>query len=287
MKTIPIRKISTGYTELNVPGQFSIRKIVDVLKGKDIVHDLHKHDFFLILALEKGEGIHEIDFVEYKLKDSSVFILRPGQVHMLTMKAKCTGFIIEFDSAFYQPENFVTVQRWKKAVGKNYCKIEAKRFKKLYSVLFSILDEYNEMQDGYVDAIKANIELFFIDYVRQSNNQGSSKKVEVNYTQERYEELLSLLDQNICSTKNASQYASLMNLSLFQLNSITKSSVDKSVSELINEQIILESKRHLLATSNQINQIAYHLGYEDVSYFIRFFKKHTGHTPEAFRYNFK
>jgi AraC family transcriptional regulator, transcriptional activator of pobA len=43
----------------------------------------------------------------------------------------------------------------------------------------------------------------------------------------------------------------------------------------------------LLATPNQIKDVADHLGYEDVSYFIRFFKKHTGHSPEAFRRNFK
>ncbi|HEX8279287.1 MAG TPA: helix-turn-helix domain-containing protein [Segetibacter sp.] len=36
-----------------------------------------------------------------------------------------------------------------------------------------------------------------------------------------------------------------------------------------------------------MNQIADHLGYEDVSYFIRFFKKHTGYSPEAFRYNYR
>jgi AraC-like DNA-binding protein len=78
-------------------------------------------------------------------------------------------------------------------------------------------------------------------------------------------------------------YADLLNLSSYQLNAITKATLGKTCSELINEFIILEAKRTLLATSNQVNQIAYHLGYEDVSYFIRFFKKHTGYSPEAFR----
>ena len=61
----------------------------------------------------------------------------------------------------------------------------------------------------------------------------------------------------------------------------------KTVSALINEQIILEAKRYLLATSGQVKDIADQLGYEDVSYFIRFFKKQTGYSPEAFRKNFK
>jgi AraC family transcriptional activator of pobA len=51
--------------------------------------------------------------------------------------------------------------------------------------------------------------------------------------------------------------------------------------------VILEAKRCLLATSNQVNQTAYRLGYEDVSYFIRFFKKQTGYSPEAFRNSFR
>jgi AraC family transcriptional regulator, transcriptional activator of pobA len=61
----------------------------------------------------------------------------------------------------------------------------------------------------------------------------------------------------------------------------------KTAADLIDDHILLESKRYLLASSNQVNQIAYRLGYDDVSYFIRFFKKHTGHTPEMFRQNFR
>jgi AraC-like DNA-binding protein len=79
----------------------------------------------------------------------------------------------------------------------------------------------------------------------------------------------------------------MLNLSNYQLNAITKTTLGKTCSEVIDEYIILESKRNLLATSNQVTQIAFHLGYEDVSYFIRFFKKHTGYSPEAFRNNFR
>lgn len=75
MKAIPIKRISSSYTELNQVGQVSIRRIKDVLKGKDIVHDLHKHDFYLILALETGDGVHEIDFASYKLHNYSIFLL--------------------------------------------------------------------------------------------------------------------------------------------------------------------------------------------------------------------
>jgi AraC family transcriptional regulator, transcriptional activator of pobA len=79
----------------------------------------------------------------------------------------------------------------------------------------------------------------------------------------------------------------MMNLSVYQLNAITKATLSKTCSDLITQQIILEAKRCLLATSHQVNQTAYRLGYEDVSYFIRFFKKQTGYSPEAFRHIYK
>jgi YesN/AraC family two-component response regulator len=51
--------------------------------------------------------------------------------------------------------------------------------------------------------------------------------------------------------------------------------------------VILEAKRQLLATHQRINQIAASLGYEDSSYFIRFFRKLSGYPPDVFRQKFR
>src|SRR5690349_10239217 len=115
MKTIPIRHIASTHKEQPSTGRFSIRDLAQVLNGKDLLHELHKHDFYFILALEKGHGIHEIDFVRYDIHDNTVFILRPGQVHQLQLTAGSTGFLLEFDTSFYQPKNSPAEQRWKKA----------------------------------------------------------------------------------------------------------------------------------------------------------------------------
>ena len=287
MKTIPVRHIVSSLLEENNPGRFSIRDITRVLNGKDMVHSLHKHDFFFVLAVQKGKGIHEIDFVQYPVHDHCIFILRPGQVHQLELNVGCTGFLMEFDLSFYQPKNTITEHRWKKASSKNYCEVEASRFMRLHAILENVFNEFALKNEGYQEAIKANLDLFFIEFIRQSRDPKSISKTETGYAQERFEELVHLLEKNISSMKNVSDYSDMLNVSSYQLNSITKASVGKTVSEMINEQIILEAKRYLLATANQIKEVADHLGYEDVSYFVRFFKKHTGHTPETFRKNFK
>ena len=105
--------------------------------------------------------------------------------------------------------------------------------------------------------------------------------------QERLDKFLELVEANVSTHKKVSEYADMLNLSAYQLNAITKRAVGKTSSDIIDEYIILESKRYLLATSNQVNQIAYQLGFDDVSYFIRFFRKHTGQTPDSFRNNLR
>jgi AraC-like DNA-binding protein len=286
MKDIPIRKINTHLNDPVVTGRFKIRTVVDILNGKDLMHDLHRHDFFFLLALQNGNGKHEIDFTEYEVQNNSIFILRPGQVHQLQLKAGSTGFLAEFDTAFYHPKDKLANQRLVKAGNKNFCAFEAERFKKLQDILASIYNEYIVKQEGFIEVIKANLDIFFIEFIRQSVNPNEISKKGSTYTQERFEEFVELTSTHITTHKQVSQYADLLNLSTYQLNAITKASVGKSASELINDQIVLEAKRYLRATPNQVKDIADHLGYEDISYFIRFFKKHTGYSPEAFRKNF-
>jgi len=238
-----------------------------MLAGNDMVQELHRHDFFYLLALKKGKGTHAIDFIPYEVSDNTIFFMRPGQVHQLILKTGSKGYLMAFKAGFYTTKDTT-----------NYYQPGAEGFKKLYSLLSYIFQEYTKQQKNYQRVIKANLEIFFIEVLRL---QGKSNTP--TYAQERLEEFLSLLEIHIAEHKQASQYAEMLHLSPYQLNAITKATLGKTCSELINEHIILESKRYLLATTEQVNQVAWHLGYEDVSYFIRFFKKHTGYSPEAFR----
>jgi AraC-like DNA-binding protein len=287
VKHIPLRHIDKTQSETTPSGSFRIRAVSDLLGGQDLVHELHKHDFFFILALQNGAGTHVIDFTHYNVGDHSIFFVRPGQVHQLELKANCTGYLVEFDPSFYYPKNKILNQRLNRASHKNVCSFEVGRFEKLHSLLTYMFNEYTTKSEGYLEVIKANLDIFFIEVIRQSQNRISTSKNKSSYVQDRFEDFMEMLGDRITHVKQVSQYAELLNLSVYQLNTITKETIGKSASELINEQIVLEAKRHLLATPNQIKAIAEHLGYEDFSYFIRFFKKHTGYSPEAFRKNFQ
>jgi AraC-like DNA-binding protein len=261
--------------------RFNIRRVEDVVGNKDLFHELHRHNFFFILAVKEGSGAHDIDFTSYPVNNNSVFFVKPGQVHQLELKAGSTGYLLEFNNEFYHPINKGKIQRLRKASNKNDYQFGNDTFNKLDTILKYVYNEYVEKQENYQDSIKANLDILMIELVRQCRNTLISGVG--SYMQERLEEFMELLDIHITTNKQVSHYTSLMNLSAFQLNEIIKATVGKTSSELINDHVIMEAKRHLLATPNQVKEIADQLGYEDVSYFIRFFKKHTGQSPEAYR----
>lgn len=287
MKNIPIRQINEVPKEPNLSGSFSIRDIKELLAENDMVQELHRHDFYYVLVLKKGSGYHEIDFKQYEVRNNSIFLMRPGQVHQLNLKAGSTGYLLQFKTDFFNSQNKLSQELLRKVSHINFCNLDRDGFNKLEIILSYILNEYREKKEGYQEVIKANLSIFFIELVRHRQNKKIASKDNNPYLQEQLEKFLELLESNITKNKQVSQYANMLNISTYQLNTITKTSLNKTPSELINEHIVLETKRQLLATSNQVNQIADHLGYDDISYFIRFFKKHTEYTPEAFRNNFK
>ena len=285
MENIPIRHIDTKKQEPDLSETFSIRDVHQLLKGKDMVQELHRHNFFYILALQNAGGSHNIDFTPYVICNNSVFFMRPGQVHQLVLEAESTGYLMQFNTDFYFPEDKGAIRLLRQASKVNHYRLNPDGFKKVHSILTYIFRENAEKNDRYQDIIKANLGIFFIELTRQHSND---TPVNANlYMQERLEKFLELLETNVFTHKQVSEYAAMLNLSTYQLNAISKTALGKTCSEIIDEYIILEAKRCLLATSNQVNQTAYRLGYEDVSYFIRFFKKQTGFSPEAFRNNFR
>jgi AraC family transcriptional regulator, transcriptional activator of pobA len=52
---------------------------------------------------------------------------------------------------------------------------------------------------------------------------------------------------------------------------------------LINQMVILEIKVLLMQTNLSISEIAFKMNFSDVSYFSKFFSKHTHTNPSAFR----
>ena len=92
-----------------------------------------------------------------------------------------------------------------------------------------------------------------------------------------------LIEHDFISNRQVRSYAIRLGISSNYLNVLTQRYFGKSALEMINERVTLEIKRLLLRTDYDISEIAYKLGFNELSYFSRFFRRNTGMSPHEFR----
>lgn len=77
--------------------------------------------------------------------------------------------------------------------------------------------------------------------------------------------------------------ASELNLSSRYLSDLLKQETGKTAIELIHIYLVSEAKNLLKGANQNVSEIAYMLGFENLPYFSRLFKKETGFTPNQFK----
>lgn len=79
------------------------------------------------------------------------------------------------------------------------------------------------------------------------------------------------------------EYAGLLGVTVDVLAKETKKHSGLTPRDIIINKIIKESKHQLLYTQKSVKEIAYTLGFDDASNFIKVFKTITEITPSEFR----
>jgi AraC-like DNA-binding protein len=92
-----------------------------------------------------------------------------------------------------------------------------------------------------------------------------------------------LLDAHYLTTSSVADYADMLHVTSNYLSETVRRTQGQPAGKLIRERLLLEAKRLLRYSDLPVAEIATYLNFEDPSYFGRFFKKHTGFTPSAFR----
>ncbi len=92
-----------------------------------------------------------------------------------------------------------------------------------------------------------------------------------------------LVEKHFREHHHVKDYAALLYKSPKTLANIFPKYTDKSPLAIINDRILLEARRLLIYSDSPTSEIAVSLGYKDPGHFSKFFKKHTGSTPSAYR----
>jgi AraC-like DNA-binding protein len=83
--------------------------------------------------------------------------------------------------------------------------------------------------------------------------------------------------------RSASHFAGQLNIHVNHLNRAVKETTDKTTTQIIGERILQEAKILLKHSAWNVSEIAYALGFTELTHFNNFFKKHVQVSPLKFR----
>ena len=127
------------------------------------------------------------------------------------------------------------------------------------------------------------LQIVMIKLERQLRQQpGDDESSRKNYIAALQNFLIDL-EENYHHCHEVSIYADRVGVTPRQLSHIANKHLGMTAKQIINDRLMLESKRYLQFTNYSVKEISFMLGFEDPSYFSKVFNRFTGTTPQEFR----
>ncbi|WP_242917332.1 AraC family transcriptional regulator [Pontibacter liquoris] len=291
-KLTPIHEYHLNRYQPDKP-QFAIHDLSQYLnKNQRDTSKPHIHSYYQIIWFKRGTGKHFVDFRQYDVSDNAIFFISKNQVHYFDQKTDYAGILIHFNEAFLvQKDNkvdfFLKYNLFNNPYQLPSCSIS--------QGIDHILDEYitqirrelqNEESFGKEELIRIYLKAFLIQVQRRIHDfERNATAVPFTLDDKKIYliKFVNLIDDNYTKGLTVAEYAQLLHISSRTLSDLTNHTLGKTPSQMIQERLILEAQRLLLHSNLNVNQIGYRLGFDDPSYFVKYFKKHTKLSPSDFR----
>jgi AraC family transcriptional activator of pobA len=277
----------------NPQAGFDIIKLEELFNKKDLDHspyDLHLVEFYIIILIEEGSGIHTVDFTDYAYEKGTLLTIRKDQIHQFHESGGVKGTLLLFTDEFLvsyleKLEALKTLQLFNEFLGVPKIQLSSTELTEFSNSINRIKNEYLHLNDDYsLGIIRSELHIIIAKLFRIKSN-----KNEVIHNKKHLSEFITvqnLVEKNATQYSKVKDYAKMIGLSTKTLNTITKNIVNKSAKEFIDEIYTKQIKRLLIHSDGSIKEIAYASGFEETTNFYKYFKRQTQLTPEQFRNSF-
>ncbi len=287
MKDVPIHIKFDNHQ--NPKAAFDIVQIEELFQRKDLDHSidqLHLVEFYILLFIREGKGLHTIDFTNYDCEKGTVLTVRKDQIHKF-IRSNMKGFLLLFTNEFLvsyleKLEAQKTLQLFNELLGVPKVQLSPKEFQEVLKLIEEINEEYFTTNDGYsLGIIRSQLHILITKLYRIKSRQ-KQVRFHRKYLAE-FVDFQKLVEDHVTQYSKVIKYAQMMGISTKTLNTITRTIVNKSAKEFIDEIYAKQIKRLLINTEYSIKEVAYRLGFEETTNFYKYFKRQTRMTPEQFR----
>ncbi len=269
-----------------------------------------------ILICRKGKARLNVNYKDWELYEGAVITLFPNDVVELkvggdfkspqtengdcrspeTENGDCKSpqtansfqvEILKYNPSLLREASLQLEQTVYSSLREDRCRQDTPVVTNIINGMFGLLKVYFDQSECTCisQLVLCQLKAFFIGFHEylQRNPQYRPDEVKSYRVRELFNRFMMLLESDYKISRDVNYYAEQMNISSKYLTNIVSQVTGHTPKTIIDQYVILQLKMHLKRTTQSIKEMAWEFHFADVSFFCRYFKKHTGLTPQQIR----
>ena len=269
-----------------------------------------------ILICRKGKARLNVNYKDWELYEGAVITLFPNDVVELKVDGDCKSpqtengdcrspetengdckspqtansfqvEILKYNPSLLREASLQLEQTVYSSLREDRCRQDTPVVTNIINGMFGLLKVYFDQSECTCisQLVLCQLKAFFIGFHEylQRNPQYRPDEVKSYRVRELFNRFMMLLERDYKISRDVNYYAEKMNISSKYLTNIVNQVTGHTPKTIIDQYVILQLKMHLKRTTQSIKEMAWEFHFADVSFFCRYFKKHTGLTPQQIR----
>ncbi|MEZ7499032.1 helix-turn-helix transcriptional regulator [Flavobacterium sp. Arc3] len=245
----------------------------------------HIHGFYQLIWFTSA-GIHYIDYEAIDHPKNSLVFINTNQIHYFCPESKNEGILLHFNDFFINQFNQELAQRFSLSIfneiGQPYISAQNTEVSRINTLLQFIQEENQHTDTSQKEQLFFLLSSLLLSIERIKNKN----EINVLFKNTDFELAYSFKKEvynNRDSFPSLEHYTQKLHTNTKKLTTVTKQYLKGTPAQIIQNVKILEAKRKLAQKQLSIQTIAFDLGFDQPTYFTKYFKKATGVTPKQFQ----
>ena len=257
-----------------------------------------------ILICRKGQAVLNVNYKDWEMYEGAVITVFPNDVVELKVKseerrvknsnaevddkASFEVEILKYNASLLREASLQLEQTVYSSLREDRCRQDSPVVTHIINSMFSLLKVYfNQSECTCISQlVLLQLKAFFVgfhEYLQRNPQFRPEDEVKSYRVRELFNRFMMLMERDYKQSRDVNYYADLMHITSKYLTNIVRQVTGHTPKTIIDQYVILQLKMQLQRTSQSIKEIAWEYHFTDVSFFCRYFKKHTGLTPQQVR----
>lgn len=240
----------------------------------------HQHEFCEIIFITDGQGTVTANGISHPVKKGDLVIYNPDLVHAEENSADAPMQVLFLALNSLKitdlPENYLLPP------GLDIV-FHSDRFYDTFLSLFNRMISEFENKDIFYAEISQNLALTFVMYVFRIINEQEKDSTPLLQNNANISEALTYIQENLHQELTLESIANHCHLNKYYLSHLFSQYQGISLGKYVLQLRMKEAMHLLRETTLSVNDVADRVGFNDISYFCRTFKKETTLTPLQYR----